>query len=76
MFGKFLTTNNYLLDWWSMRAERHNETLRPGIAVMVVMFNERKEILLGRRSSKVGMGTWVLPGGKVDLQESTLQAAE
>ncbi|NPV92973.1 MAG: NUDIX domain-containing protein [Firmicutes bacterium] len=48
----------------------------PGVNVSVIIINEKNEILLGQRRSGLFAGHWGLPGGKVDLGETLLQAAE
>jgi 8-oxo-dGTP diphosphatase len=48
----------------------------PGVNVSVIIINEKNEVLLGQRRSGLFAGDWGLPGGKVDLGETLLQAAE
>lgn len=48
----------------------------PGVNVSVIILNEKNEVLLGQRRSGLFTGDWGLPGGKVDLGETLLQAAE
>jgi len=59
-----------------MNTERKSESLRPGIAVGVLVLNSDGNVLLGQRFSRVGEGRWALPGGKVEKDESILEAAQ
>ena len=49
----------------------HRPQTTPKIAVNAVVFNDRGEVLLARRTDN---GLWCIPGGHVDLGE-TLEAA-
>lgn len=47
---------------------------KQGIACMV--FNEKLELLLGTRLSERGKGTWSFPGGKIEENETIIEAAK
>src|ERR1700733_5827867 len=49
----------------------HKPQMTPKLAVNAVVFNDKKEVLLAKRTDN---GLWCLPGGHVDLGE-TLGAA-
>ena len=54
-----------------MSAESSKENKVPRIGVGVVILNERREVLLGkRREGRFAVGTWALPGGKVEKNET------
>jgi len=54
------------------------EKLRPKVGVGVMILNNQKEVLLGKRNDNAekassdlhGEGTWTMPGGKLDFQET------
>lgn len=45
------------------------------VGVGVLIFNEANEILLGKRISKHGFGTWACPGGHLELYETPFECA-
>lgn len=45
------------------------------VGVGVLIFNAANEILLGKRISKHGFGTWACPGGHLELYETPLECA-
>lgn len=47
----------------------------PGVGVCVVIYDEDSMILMGKRESSHGIGTWSWPGGKQDYGESWEQTA-
>lgn len=47
----------------------------PGVNVSVIIINHQNQVLLGQRRSGLFAGSWGLPGGKVDIGETLLQAA-
>jgi ADP-ribose pyrophosphatase YjhB (NUDIX family) len=49
----------------------HKPQLTPKIAVNAVVFNEKKEVLLAKRTDN---GLWCIPGGHVDLGETLAEA--
>lgn len=49
----------------------HEPVTTPKVAVNAVVFNERGEVLLARRSDN---GLWCLPGGHVELGETLAEA--
>ena len=49
----------------------HQPQRTPKIAVNAVVFNDKKEVLLAKRTDN---GVWCLPGGHVDLGETLAQA--
>lgn len=49
----------------------HKPQATPKIAVNVLAFNEKGEVLLARRTDN---GLWCIPGGHVDLGETLAQA--
>jgi len=59
-----------------MSSENERESLKPGLAVGVLVFNNRNEVLLGQRHSRIGDKTWALPGGKVEKGETVMEAAK
>ncbi len=56
------------------------EKQRPRVGVGIMILNERGEVLLGKRhddaekasSDLHGEGTWTMPGGKLDFQETLI----
>jgi 8-oxo-dGTP diphosphatase len=46
-----------------------------GAGVVVILFNYKEEILLGKRKGSHGAGTWSLPGGKIEFTEGALLTA-
>ena len=44
-----------------------------GAGVVVLLFNEHGEILIGKRKGAHGAGTWSLPGGKLVFMKSAAQ---
>ncbi len=42
---------------------------RPKVGIAVFIVNDKNEILLGLRKSKLGNNTWSLPGGKLEKYE-------
>ncbi|HTC20865.1 MAG TPA: NUDIX domain-containing protein [bacterium] len=49
----------------------HKPQTTPKIAVNAVVFNEKQEVLLAKRTDN---GLWCIPGGHVDLGETLAQA--
>ena len=50
-----------------------NNIVRVGIGVWI--FNPRGQLLLGRRLSKHGNGTWAPPGGHLEFGETPIETA-
>ena len=48
----------------------------PKIGVNVFIFNDKGEMLMGKRVGKVGYGTWCLPGGHFEWGESLEDCAK
>jgi 8-oxo-dGTP diphosphatase len=42
---------------------------RPKVGIAIFIVNDKNEILLGLRKSKLGNNTWSLPGGKLEKYE-------
>ena len=51
----------------------HREQKTPKVAVNALVFNEKGEVLLAKRTDN---GIWCIPGGHVDLGETLSQACE
>jgi 8-oxo-dGTP diphosphatase len=51
------------------------ETRVPRIGVGVVVLNDQRQILLGRRIKKFGYGFWSFPGGHLEFYESAIDCA-
>jgi ADP-ribose pyrophosphatase YjhB (NUDIX family) len=51
----------------------HQPQITPKIAVNALVFNDRGEVLLAKRTDN---GLWCLPGGPVDLGETLTQACQ
>ena len=49
----------------------HKLQITPKLAVNAVVFNEKREVLLVKRTDN---GLWCIPGGHVDLGETVIQA--
>jgi ADP-ribose pyrophosphatase YjhB (NUDIX family) len=49
----------------------HKPQTTPKLAVNAVVFNEKREVLLAKRTDN---GLWCIPGGHVDLGETLVQA--
>jgi 8-oxo-dGTP diphosphatase len=49
---------------------------RPVLAVGLLVFNEENELLLIQRGRPPAEGRWTVPGGKVELGETLVEAAE
>lgn len=47
--------------------------IRVGVGVLI--FNQQNQILLGKRTSKYGFGTWACPGGHLELYETPFACA-
>ena len=56
-----------------MDKKDHKPQVTPKIAVNAVVFNEKREVLLAKRTDN---GLWCIPGGHVDLGETLAQACE
>jgi ADP-ribose pyrophosphatase YjhB (NUDIX family) len=54
-----------------MDKKEHKPQVTPKIAVNAVVFNEKGEVLLAKRTDN---GLWCIPGGHVDLGETLSQA--
>jgi ADP-ribose pyrophosphatase YjhB (NUDIX family) len=54
-----------------MDKKEHKPQVTPKIAVNAVVFNEKREVLLAKRTDN---GLWCIPGGHVDLGETLAQA--
>jgi len=54
-----------------MDKKKHKPQATPKIAVNAVVFNEKREVLLAKRTDN---GLWCIPGGHVDLGETLAQA--
>jgi 8-oxo-dGTP diphosphatase len=52
-----------------------NPPRNPVLAVAAVIWNDRREVLLIRRTKEPRKGQWSLPGGKVEFGESLEDAA-
>ncbi|MFA5954682.1 MAG: NUDIX domain-containing protein [Patescibacteria group bacterium] len=54
-----------------------NETkaMRPSVGTGIFILNDKNQVLLEKRSGSHGAGTWCLPGGHLEWQESFLQNA-
>jgi 8-oxo-dGTP diphosphatase len=50
-----------------------NKTVRVGVGCWI--FNQNGEVLLGKRLSKHGTGTWAPPGGHLEFGETPAQCA-
>lgn len=48
----------------------------PRIGISVIITNEDKNVLLGKRKNSLGDGTWNFPGGKLKFYESFADCAE
>lgn len=46
-----------------------------GAGVVVLLFNFKGEVLVGKRKGSHGAGTWSLPGGRLEFMESALMRA-
>lgn len=46
------------------------EVKRPLVGVGVLLFNEKNQVLLGVRKSKLGFGRWGIPGGHLEFGET------
>lgn len=55
--------------------DRYYTADTPGVNVSVIIINDQGKVLLGQRRSGIFAGSWGLPGGKVELGETLLQAA-
>ncbi|MCX6721950.1 MAG: NUDIX domain-containing protein [Candidatus Staskawiczbacteria bacterium] len=59
------------------------EKQRPKVGVGVMILNDKKEVLLGKRNDDAekassdlhGEGTWTMPGGKLDFKETLIVGA-
>jgi ADP-ribose pyrophosphatase YjhB (NUDIX family) len=51
----------------------HREQATPKIAVNALIFNDKREVLLAKRTDN---GLWCIPGGHVELGETLTQAVE
>jgi 8-oxo-dGTP diphosphatase len=47
----------------------------PRIGVGVVLLNDKRQILLGKRLKKLGYGFWSFPGGHLEFYESVIDCA-
>lgn len=45
---------------------------RPGVGIAAILVNEKNEVLLGLRKSKLGNNTWGFPGGKLNYGEDII----
>ncbi len=50
--------------------EKTGEKKYPKLATNVFVFNDKNQLLMGRRIGKTGYGTWCLPGGHFEWGES------
>lgn len=48
---------------------------RPAVGIGVILFNRQGQLLLGKRKSENGQGTWSVPGGYLEKLESLEEAA-
>lgn len=55
----------------AMDQKEHKPQVTPKIAVNAVVFNDKDEVLLAKRTDN---GLWCIPGGHVDLGETLAQA--
>ena len=59
------------------------EKQRPKVGVGIMILNNQREVLLGKRNDDAekassdlhGEGTWTMPGGKLDFQETLIDGA-
>jgi ADP-ribose pyrophosphatase YjhB (NUDIX family) len=56
---------------WIQTLVNHKPQNTPKLAVNAVVFNEKNEVLLAKRTDN---GLWCIPGGHVDLGETLVQA--
>lgn len=49
---------------------------KPSVGIAVAVFNPKGEILLGKRMSSHGAGTWAMPGGHLEMWESPEECAK
>ena len=47
-----------------------SEIKRPLVGVGVLLFNEKNQVLLGIRKSRLGQGRWGIPGGHLEFGET------
>lgn len=48
---------------------------KPRIGVAAVLLNKHNQVLIGKRLSKLGKGTFHFPGGHLEFHESLIQCA-
>jgi 8-oxo-dGTP diphosphatase len=53
-----------------------NESLRPKVGVGVLIFNDKNEILIGKRKSAHGDGLYAPPGGHLEFGETFEECAK
>jgi 8-oxo-dGTP diphosphatase len=44
-----------------------------GVGIVVLLFNEEGDLLIGKRKGSHGAGTWSLPGGKLEFMEDAMR---
>jgi len=49
--------------------------MHPRVGVGVILFNEKSEILVGKRKGSHGAGQWALPGGALEWGETSRECA-
>lgn len=49
---------------------------QPSVGIALLLFNSKGEILLGKRKSSHGSGTWAMPGGHLEMWENPVNCAK
>ncbi|MFZ2189894.1 MAG: NUDIX hydrolase [Candidatus Magasanikiibacteriota bacterium] len=69
-------TRSYFDEYWGKSYDYVQQNLFVRFATNAIVFNDKNEILLARRSQKPFVGDWDFPGGHMYVEESIVECCQ